>query len=166
MTATGVWLWLRRLGGPGLILLGLADNSFIPLTGGMDALAIILSASHPGLWWYYAIMATIGAVIGGYITFQIGRKGGKEALEDRVPHKKLQKVFHKFEEKGGFWAVFIPAMLPPPVPYVPFLIAAGALDYPQRKFLAAISSGRFLRYGAACYLGHLYGKQIIRFMRH
>jgi hypothetical protein len=32
-----IWLWLHRLGGPGLILLGLADNSAIPLPGSMDA---------------------------------------------------------------------------------------------------------------------------------
>src|SRR5216684_3311816 len=37
--------WLRRLGGPGLILLGLADNSVIPLPGSMDALTISLLAA-------------------------------------------------------------------------------------------------------------------------
>lgn len=163
---TGVFLWLRRLGGPGLVLLGLADNSFIPLTGGMDALAIVLSATHKDLWWYYALMATLGAVIGGYITYGIGKKGGKEALEDRVPHKRLQRIYERFETRGGFWAIFIPAMLPPPIPFVPFLVAAGALEYPTKKFFAAITSGRFIRYAVACYLGHIYGRQILRFMRH
>src|SRR5438105_3218603 len=56
-----LWIWLERLGGAGLILLGLADNSVVPLPGSMDALTVILSA-HEKTWWpYYAAMATIGA---------------------------------------------------------------------------------------------------------
>ncbi len=157
-------MWLRRLGGPGLILLGLADNSFIPMPGGMDMLTIVLSASHHGWWWYYAIMATIGAVLGGYITYRIGRKGGKEYIESRFPKRRLAKIYDRFEHGGGFWAVCIPAMLPPPIPYVPFLLAAGALDYPRRKFLAAITVGRAIRYFLVAYLAHIYGKQIMGFV--
>ena len=37
-------------------------------------------------------------------------------------------------------------MLPPPFPFVPFLVAAGALQYSQRKFLAALTLGRGTRY--------------------
>jgi len=33
-----VWQHLRRMGGPGLVVLGLADNSIVPLTGSMDVL--------------------------------------------------------------------------------------------------------------------------------
>ena len=46
-----VWNLVRALGGPGLILLGLADNSAIPLPGSMDALTIVLAASHSEWWW-------------------------------------------------------------------------------------------------------------------
>ena len=35
-----MWQRLRRLGGPGLVLLGIADNSIIPMTGSMDVLTI------------------------------------------------------------------------------------------------------------------------------
>jgi len=38
--------WLERLGGLGLILLGLADNSPIPLPGSMDVLTVILSRTR------------------------------------------------------------------------------------------------------------------------
>jgi len=164
--AQSVWLWLIRLGGPGLILLGIADNSFIPLTGGMDFLTIVLAAASPDWWWYYSVMATVGAVIGGYFTYKIGKKSGKEALTDRVPNKKLERIYKKFEKKGGFWAVFVPALLPPPVPFVPFLLAAGALQYPRNKFLVALSSGRLVRYSVLGLLAHIYGKQIIGFIAH
>ena len=76
-----VWTWLQRLGGPGLIALGLADNSAIPLPGSMDLLVILLSAQQP-LWWpYYAFMATVGALIGGYLTYRLAEKGGEDVLE-------------------------------------------------------------------------------------
>ena len=63
-----VWRWILRLGGPGLIFLGVVDNSVVPLTGSMDVLTIWLAAGHRNVWPYYAVMATIGAVAGGYIT--------------------------------------------------------------------------------------------------
>src|SRR5438094_9480474 len=92
-----VWPWVIRLGGPGLILLGIADNSVIPLTGSMDVLTLWLAASHRDLWPYYAGMATVGAVVGGYITYALGRKGGKEALEHKLNQKKAKVAFARFE---------------------------------------------------------------------
>src|SRR5690348_9027913 len=88
-----LWPWLVRLGGPGLVLLGIADNSVVPLTGSMDVFTIWLAAAHRDLWPYYAVMATVGAVIGGYITYAIGRKGGKEAIEHRFKKQRAEKVF-------------------------------------------------------------------------
>ena len=41
--------WVRRLGGPGLVLLGFADNSVVPLPGSMDVLTIWLAARHRDL---------------------------------------------------------------------------------------------------------------------
>src|SRR5580693_254773 len=50
LIAVSVWTWLRHLGGVGLILLGLADNSVVPLPGSMDVLTILLAARHRDLW--------------------------------------------------------------------------------------------------------------------
>jgi membrane protein YqaA with SNARE-associated domain len=150
------------LGGIGLFLVGLADNSLVPLPGSVDALTIIFAAHHRAWWWYYAITATVGAVVGGYLTFRLGRKGGEEALEKKLPRANAKKV-HKTFKKFGFWAVAVPAILPPPVPIVPFLIAAGAMKYPRRRFLAALTLGRGLRYLILAYLGHSYGNAILGF---
>ena len=140
LIATSVWTWLRHLGGVGLVLLGLADNSVVPLPGSMDVLTILLAARHRQLWWYYAAMATIGAVLGGYITYGLARKGGKEAFERKLSKKKAEKVFARFE-RWGFGAVALPALLPPPFPIVPFLLAAGAMQYSRKKFVAALGAG-------------------------
>src|SRR3981081_2096824 len=157
-----IWQRLRRLGGLGLVLLGIADNSVVPLTGIMDVLPISLPPRHREPWPYYALMATLGAVIGGYITYSLARKGGKQAMERKLSKRRAAKVYATFE-RWGFWAVALPALLPPPFPFVPFLIAAGALQYSREKFLAALALGRFVRYSIVASLGSLYGNQIVRF---
>src|SRR5579872_1417573 len=160
--AMSMWQHLRRMGGPGLVLLGLADNSVIPLTGSMDVLTIWLAARHREPWIYYALMATIGAMVGGYITYALARKGGKEAMERKLSKRRAQKVQLRFE-RWGFWAIAIPALLPPPFPFVPFLIAAGAMQYSRKKFLGSLVFGRGVRYSIEAYLGSLYGRHILRF---
>src|SRR5713226_5072557 len=154
--------WLIHLGGPGLILLGLADNSLIPLPGSTDVVTILLAAHHRSLWVYYAIMATAGAVLGGYLTYRMARKGGKETLEKRFSEKNTAKVYAIFE-RWGFASVAISAFLPPPFPIVPMLLAAGAMQYPTRKFLAALAVGRGIRYTILGYLGVQYGRHIVKF---
>jgi membrane protein YqaA with SNARE-associated domain len=162
LLAVPLWHRLRHLGGIGLIFLGLVDNSVIPVTGSMDVLTIWLSARHREPWPYYALMATVGAVIGGYITYALARKGGKETMERKLSKKRTQQVTRAFE-RWGVAAIAIPAILPPPFPFLPSLLAAGAMQYSQKKFLAALVVGRGLRYFIEAYLGFHYGRHILRF---
>jgi membrane protein YqaA with SNARE-associated domain len=157
-----VWRHLRRMGGPGLILLGIADNSIIPLTGSMDVLNIWLAARHREPWPYYAFMATLGSVIGGYITYALARKGGKETMERKLSKRRAKRVSRAFE-RWGFGAVAIPALLPPPFPFVPFIVAAGAMQYSRAKFVGALTLGRAVRYSIGAFLGFHYGTSILRF---
>jgi len=157
--------WLIHLGGPGLILLGLADNSVVPLPGSMDVLTIWLAASRRDIWFYYALMATAGSLLGGFITYQLAQKGGKEALERRFSKATVKNIDKKFE-RWGFGAVAIPALLPPPFPIVPSLLVAGAMQYPRKKFLAALAIGRGARFTIVAFLGAHYGPHIVRFFAH
>ena len=158
--------WLVHLGGVGLIPLGVLDSSVIPLPGSMDFATILLSARDKRFWFYYAIMATIGSVLGGYLTYRLARKGGKETLAKKLPKRRVDKIVKTFE-RWGFAAIAVPAVLPPPFPFVPFVIAAGALQYSQSKFLAALSVGRAARYTLLAYLGVTYGRHILSlFSRH
>jgi membrane protein YqaA with SNARE-associated domain len=155
--------WMFHLGGIGLIPLGLLDNSPIPIPGIMDVATILLAGRQQKFWIYYAVMATAGSVIGGFVTYRLARKGGKEALEVRFTRRKVEKVCQIFE-RWGFTAIAIPAFLPPPVPMVPFLLAAGAMQYPAKKFLLALTLGRISRYLVLGYLAARYGRQIIAFI--
>jgi membrane protein YqaA with SNARE-associated domain len=162
LLAAGFWRWLRHLRSMGLIVLGVADNSVVPLPGSMDLLTIWLAATNHALWFYYAAVATIGALIGGYITYSLAQKGGKETLQRKLSKKNAEKVHRRFE-RWGFGAVAVPAMLPPPFPIVPFLLAAGAAQYSRRKFLGALALGRGIRYTLIAGLGALYGRHIVVF---
>jgi membrane protein YqaA with SNARE-associated domain len=153
--------WFFTLGGPGLILLGLVDSSVIPVPGSMDAMTIVLAAHDRTLWPYYAVMATIGSVVGAYLTFRIARNRGDKALHARLSARNAKRVTDAFE-KWGFGAIAVPALLPPPVPMVPFVIAAGALQYSTKKFLAAMTAGRAVRYAILAYLGSMYGRKIFK----
>jgi len=128
----------------------------------MDVLTILLAARHSQLWWYYAFMATVGAVLGGFITYGLARKGGKEAFERKLSKRTADKVFRRFE-RWGFFAVAVPALLPPPFPIVPFLLAAGAMQYSRKKFVSALALGRGIRFTIVAGLGAIYGRHIVRF---
>jgi membrane protein YqaA with SNARE-associated domain len=154
--------WLFRLGGLGLILVALIDNSFIPIPGGLDVFTILLSARQHQLWPYYAIVATVGSVIGAYLTYKIGLQGGKETLEKKIGQRRAERVYKKVEN-AGFTSVFVGVLIPPPFPAVPVLLAAGALQIPRRKFLLAVAAGRAIRYTIDALLGVYYGHAIIRF---
>jgi membrane protein DedA with SNARE-associated domain len=104
-------------------------------------------------------MATVGSVVGAYLTYRLARNRGEKALNDKLSKRNRKKVVLAFE-RWGFGAIAVPALLPPPMPMVPFVIAAGALQYSPRKFLLAMSLGRAVRYGIFAYLGAVYGRKI------
>jgi membrane protein YqaA with SNARE-associated domain len=161
--AGGSWTWVFQLGGPGLIVVGLIDNSIIPIPGGMDLFTILLTAHHRAWWVYYGAMATLGAVIGGYVTYRLARKGGKASLEKKIGRRRAEGVYKKFE-KGGFTTVFLGSVMPPPFPLVPVLMAAGIMQYEPRKFLTALTLGRGIRFFALAFLGRLYGTTIVHWL--
>lgn len=155
--------WIFHLGALGFIPLGLLDASIIPLPGSMDVLMIILAARRADLWFYYAVMATIGSVIGEFVTYRIARRGGKDMLARKFSQRRLKQVYGAFE-RWGFGAIAVPALLPPPIPLLPFVLAAGALQYSPYKFTTAIAVGRFARYMILGFLAARYGRGILKYL--
>jgi membrane protein DedA with SNARE-associated domain len=69
-------------------------------------------------------------------------------------------------ESHAILAVALPAILPPPMPLSPFVLAAGALKMSRNKFLATFTISRLVRHGIAVGLGVYYGKPVLTFWRH
>ena len=130
----------------------------------MDIFVILLSAHRRAWWLYYAVMAVAGAVLGGYLTYRLAEKGGEETLEKEIGKSKIQRVYDKFKTRG-FATIAVSAVLPPPFPMVPVLMAAGVLQYPRKKFVAALSLGRSVRFLIVALLGRIYGTTIVSSLR-
>jgi membrane protein DedA with SNARE-associated domain len=158
--------WLASLGGLGVFAVAIIDSSVIPLPlpGSTDLLLLLLTAHRgttPLAAAWLAACAVSGSMLGGYLTFGAGRKGGEVALERYVPARFLKKITG-WVERHGAWSVGLAAILPPPVPLTPFLLAAGALQVPRVRFLLSYGIARLLRYGLLAWLGVTYGRRIVR----
>jgi uncharacterized membrane protein YdjX (TVP38/TMEM64 family) len=91
-------------------------------------------------------------------------KAGESWLEKRFGKKRSRQV-QGLLERWGFAAVFVSCIAPPPFPTSPFFVAAGALRYPQGKFVSAVLTGRALRYAVIASLAAKYSHAILRFLR-
>ena len=159
------WIqWTIRFGWIGLIALGIADASLLPLPGSLDLLTIVLSARNHKLWLLFAASAWIGSVFGGYLTFKLGQQGGKELLEKKVPKRSLRRV-SRWMEEHSYLALFFPTLLPPPTPVSYFVLAAGAMQVSVRTYFLSFGAGRAIRYLLLAYFGRQYGHQIIGWAR-
>ena len=152
-------------GGLGLVPLAILDSSLIPTFGSLDILTAFLAARHANLWAYYACMSILGAMIGAYITYKLGKRTGRGWLERRFGPRRSRQVEYALE-RWGFGAVFVSTVAPPPCPTAVFLLAAGAFGYEMRRFFVAVFTGRAIRYGLLTLIAAHYGRSIVRYMRH
>ena len=156
-------LFFGSLGGFGLLFLGVLDSSFLFLPLGNDLLIVALAARHHERMLYYAGMATLGSVIGCFLTDWVCRKGGEEGLKKRLSPRQLKFVKGKVEKRGGF-ALAVASILPPPFPFTPFVIAAAAMQYPRRKLLSVIAVSRLIRFCIEGTLAVVFGRRILQLM--
>ena len=155
--------WLIHLGALGLFSVAAVDSSVISVIvpGGTDLLLLWLVANG-GEPWSLAASAIAGSLLGGYSTWELGRRGGKAALSHYIPALMLRRIV-RWVEHHPVLAVFVPAVLPPPIPSSPFILASGALSVSRGRFLVNFASARILRYSLVAMLGVRYGKTIVGF---
>jgi membrane protein YqaA with SNARE-associated domain len=162
--------WLVSLGGLGLFGVAIIDSSVVPLPlpGSTDLLLLLLTAhgrTTVVLAVWLAFCAFAGSMVGGYLTWSAGHKGGEVALARYVPKRFLGRI-SGLVQKHGVWSVALATILPPPVPLTPFLLAAGALGMTRGRFMASYGAARALRYGLLAWLGMTYGRRIVTLWQH
>ena len=158
-------VFLRHVGGIGLVPLAILDSSIIPTFGSLDLFTAILAARTPTLWLYYAAMSTLGAVIGAVITYRMGKKLGTSWMEKKAGKKRVKQV-EKSIHRWGFGAIFVPCIAPPPFPTAWFFLGGGAFSFEIKKFVAAVFVGRALRYSLLCLAAAHYGRRLTVYLRH
>jgi membrane protein YqaA with SNARE-associated domain len=154
--------FLRRLGPFGLLIFGALDSSFLVLPFGMDMYLIALvSSQRTGMQWIlYVLMAAMGSLIGVLIVDAIMRKAGEEGLEKFFKPNQIER-FRRKVDKGAGWAVFMAALLPPPFPFTPIIMVSSAMQSSRNRLIAAVLSGRLLRYTLEALLAIYFGSQIL-----
>lgn len=149
----------------GLVLMGFMDASlvfFLPL--GIDFVVILMAARHPGLFWLYTLLATIGSVAGAAMTFWIGRKVGEHGLAHFIGERRLKRISNKVGGGAGA-SVALLAIIPPPFPFTPFVMTAGALGVNAWAFLGTLTAMRGIRFGIEALLARSYGTGILGWMK-
>jgi len=151
--------WLLHLG-----VLGVFVTAGFPVPTPLPAadILIVLLGVH-GEWpWLLVLAGVCGSLLGGTLLWGIGHKGGEALLHRYVKDRsRLHGHVAGWIHRHGFTSVLIGTLLPPPFPFLPLLVAAGALGVTRRQLLPALAIGRILRYGLEAGLAAVYGARIL-----
>src|SRR5881409_2762057 len=112
----------------------------------------------------FALLTTMGSVIGCALLYAVGRKGGEAFLRRSIADERLARV-QRWYQRHGVLAVIIPSLLPPPTPFKIFVLSAGTFGISWPKFIAAVVVGRGIRYFSEGILAVIYGPAAIEFVR-
>jgi membrane protein YqaA with SNARE-associated domain len=164
MRAFSHWIIALCASPAGVIVLAALDSTlFFSLPFGIDAAVILLSARLGETWWIVPLIATAGSVAGAALTFWMGVKIGEQGLDRWVSRKRLSKIRARARDRGAV-ALAVLDLIPPPFPFTPFVLAAGALDVKGRTFFVTLAACRILRFGLEAALALVYGRRILTWL--
>jgi membrane protein YqaA with SNARE-associated domain len=155
---------LVAFGPAGILVLAFIDSAGIPVASGMDALVILVAAKAPSRALLAASMGVLGSLIGNVALFMAARTGARRFIKD-VPQPGDKRRFRDWFNRYGLLTVFIPCMLPIPLPLKVFVISAASFGTPLRTFILVITLGRSIRYFGEAYLGVVLGEGSWPFLR-
>ncbi len=159
--------WIKdvavSLGGPGLFVIAFLDSSFLSFPEVNDILIIWLTTQHKDRMIYYALMTTLGSISGCLALYFLARKGGEAFLRKRFNPHYLERAMATFR-RYGLLAILIPSVLPPPMPFKIFVLAAGVAKVRPLDFIIAVAIGRGFRYFGEGLLAVYYGDHAADFL--
>lgn len=147
---------LTSWGAPGLFLLATLDSAGVPLPAAVDALLVATAIINPSAAYLSALFAVVGSAMGSLFLFYLAQKGGQAYL-NRVIATEGGAKFRVWFQTYGLITVFIPALLPIPLPLKMFVISAGAMGVSPLKYMAVVLAARIPRYFGLAWLGAQYG---------
>jgi membrane protein YqaA with SNARE-associated domain len=155
---------LVAFGPLGILVLAFIDSAGIPVASGMDALVILVAAKSPSRALLAASMGVLGSLIGNVALFLAARAGARRFVK-QVPQPGDKRRFREWFERYGLLTIFIPCMLPIPLPLKVFVISAAVFGTPLWTFVLVILSGRCIRYFGEAWLGLMLGEGSGQFLR-
>jgi len=149
MKVLGIW---------GVFVIAFADSALLGMPVDFIVASYVYQDRHRML--LYVAMASLGSAVGSIPLYLIGYAGGEKVLRKRISEERFQKIHESFE-RNEFWALMFPGMLPPPMPFKVFVLAAAVFEMKFRDFMVAIFAGRFVRFLMLSILVLWFGPQII-----
>ena len=140
-------------GGTALFVLAFLESSVFPIPP--DVLLIALSLGRPELAFWFALVCSVGSVLGGMAGYALGYYGGRPLLMRMFPHDKVENV-ERYYEKYNAWAIGIAGLTP--LPYKIFTISAGAFAINFKVFVVASIISRTTRFMVVAGLIYVLGE--------
>jgi membrane protein YqaA with SNARE-associated domain len=123
----------------------------------VDLALTLVAIANPASAYISATLATVVSVVGCLILFYLSRKGGELYLQRHTASAKAQTLTLWFQ-RYGLATVFVPALVPVPLPTKVFVICAGATGVRVAPFVLVVLAARTVRYFGLAYLGARYGR--------
>jgi len=149
---------MKLLGIWGVFVIAFADSALLGMPVDFIVATYVYQDRHRML--LYIAMASLGSALGSIPLYIIGYLGGEKVLRKRIPEERFLKIHRSFEQHE-FWALMFPGMLPPPMPFKIFVLAAAVFEMRFTHFLFAIFAGRFVRFLTLSVLVLYFGPGII-----
>jgi len=150
-------------GVPALFVLAFAESSFFPVPP--DVLLIALAISIPRKSFKFALICTVGSVLGGILGYGIGHYGYEAVGKPIVDFYHGQGVMDAIKlqyDRHGFIGILIAAVTP--IPYKVFTIASGVFEFDFWLFIIGSIIGRSTRFFLVAGLIWKFGPSIKEFI--
>lgn len=155
---------LLAWGPAGILLLSILDSTGVPVSGVFDAILVVVAVERPSIAWLCAGLAVAGSTAGNIILFSAAQRGGRAFMDKAAPGGRAVK-FREWFRRYGMITVFIPAMLPIPMPLKLFVISAGVFGTAFAEFLIVVLIARVIRYFGLAWLGVTLGRGSAGFLK-
>ena len=146
-----------------LFVLAFCEASFFPVPP--DVLLLVLAVSRPKRSFVFALVCSIGSVLGGclgyYLGYQFFEYIGVPILNLYGSMDKFDSLSATFQDHG-FLAIMIAGITP--IPYKVFTIAAGFCKIDFTTLVLASIISRSLRFFAVAGLIFVFGSRIEKFI--
>ncbi len=149
--------------GLALFLIAFTESSFFPIPP--DVLLIAIALLRPELSFRYALICSVGSVLGGMFGYLIGFQFYELIGRKIIEFYHLQEEYNLVKilyDRNAFTAIAIAGFTP--IPYKVFTIAAGAFQINFSTLVLASALSRSARFFLVAGLIYLFGPRVKSFI--
>jgi membrane protein YqaA with SNARE-associated domain len=160
-----LYAWIVReaetpAGAAGMVGLSFVGSGIVPFL--LEPPLIVLTTGLPRLWRRFALLFSLGSILGGVLTYVIGyafiETIGQTVIHFWHAERSWNDMIATVQGRWGFALVAYIAL--GPGPYKLVTMAAGAAEMSFPAFLAILVLGRSARFLIVAWLARLFGERV------